>query len=327
MNRERALEIVEGFTGRRLIVLGDLMLDEYIWGEVRRISPEAPVPVVEVRRESWNPGGAGNVVSNLLELEALPLPIGVIGEDQAGASLRQYTLDRCGDAGGIIVDASRPTTRKTRIIAHSQQMARADRENRAHIAPEIEDQVIAAFQQALGSADAVIVSDYGKGLLTPRVLQATLAAAHQHGLPVCLDPKLRDFAAYRPVTVITPNQGEAERATGVEITDGVTLLSVAQKIRAAIECPNVLITRGEHGMTLLDARGVQTHIPAMAREVYDVTGAGDTVIATLALSLAAAASMIEAAIIANYAAGVVVGKIGAAAISQKELRETLQTLP
>lgn len=326
MNRQRALEILDRFTGRRLLVPGDLMLDEFIWGEVRRISPEAPVPVVEVRRESWHLGGAGNVVSNLAALGAQAVPIGVIGDDAAAARLREQLAARDIESDGLICDAARPTTLKTRIVAHSQQMVRADRESRAPVSPEIESAVIAVFNQLIAAADAVVVSDYDKGLLTPRVLQSILAAAAQARKPVCLDPKIRNFAHYRPVTVITPNQAEAERATGLEITDEKSLLAAAQRIREMLECPHVLITRGEHGLSLLSENNSLLHIPTVAREVYDVTGAGDTVIATLALAIAAGAQVAEAAVIANHAAGIVVGKVGTATASRAELATALQDL-
>jgi D-beta-D-heptose 7-phosphate kinase/D-beta-D-heptose 1-phosphate adenosyltransferase len=308
----------------RIVTLGDLMLDEFIWGEVRRISPEAPVPVVEVKRETWHPGGAGNVVSNLLELGAKAVPVGVVGDDDAAKLLRDRFAVRGADTSGIVADPSRPTTRKTRIVAHSQQMVRADREDRSPITGAVEDRIIAAFNDALSDADAVIISDYDKGLLTPRALRAAIESAQSQRKIVCLDPKIRNFAHYRAVDVITPNQTEAERASGVEITDETSLVAAARRIRDLLDCKNVLITRGEHGMSLLDAQGAVTHIPTVAREVYDVTGAGDTVIAALTLALASGALLDEAAIIANHAAGVVVGKVGTATVSLGELSAALQ---
>jgi D-beta-D-heptose 7-phosphate kinase/D-beta-D-heptose 1-phosphate adenosyltransferase len=326
MNQQRVEQIVGNFAGRSIVVLGDLMLDEFIWGEVRRISPEAPVPVVEVKRESWHLGGAGNVVSNLLELGALACPVGIVGEDEAALMMRNRFAARGAGVANIIADASRPTTRKTRIVAHSQQMVRADREDRSPIQSEIEDRVIAAFSDALDNADAVIISDYDKGLLTPRLLQHAITTAQSQNKLVCLDPKIKNFAHYAGVDVITPNQHEAERASGIEITDDDSLQQAANRIREMLACKNVLITRGEHGMTLLDAEGRMTHIPTVAREIYDVTGAGDTVIATLALALVAGARLDEAAIIANHAAGIVVGKVGTATASCGELLAALQSL-
>lgn len=321
MTPERAEELLRQFANQRLIVLGDLMLDEFIWGEVRRISPEAPVPVVEVKRESWHAGGAGNVVSNLLALGAQAVPIGVIGEDAAGTRLREQLQAAGADTTFLIHEPARPTTVKTRIVAHHQQMIRADRESRAPLSEATETALLAAFTAALATADAVVVSDYDKGVLTPRVLQSALATAAQK--IVCLDPKIKHFAHYRPVTVVTPNQHEAERATGIEITNDTSLLAAAERIQEMLACPHVLITRGEHGMSLLSGKTV-THIPTMAREVYDVTGAGDTVIATLALAMAAGAEIGEAAVIANHAAGIVVGKVGTATVTRTDLQQALK---
>ncbi|HQR32646.1 MAG TPA: D-glycero-beta-D-manno-heptose-7-phosphate kinase [Blastocatellia bacterium] len=326
MNQQRAQEILNLFPNRRLIVLGDLMLDEFIWGEVRRISPEAPVPVVEVKRESWHLGGAGNVVSNLLELGAKTSPIGIIGNDEAGRLLKNRLAELGATIDGLIVDCDRPTTRKTRIVAHSQQMVRADRESRLPVSTEIEAHIIAAFQSALAEAEVVIISDYDKGLLTPQVLKSVISTAQAAGKVVCLDPKIKNFTSYQNVDVITPNQSEAERASGIEIVDDSSLIAAAHKIQETLGCANVLITRGEHGMSLLDADNKLTHIPTTAREVYDVTGAGDTVIATLSMALAAGANILEAAIIANHAAGVVVGKVGTATVSKQELATTLLDL-
>ncbi len=326
MNQQRAQEILNQFPNHKLIVLGDLMLDEFIWGEVRRISPEAPVPVVEVKRESWHLGGAGNVVSNLIELGAKALPIGIIGDDEAGGLMRRKFAERGAATDGLIIEDSRPTTRKTRIVAHSQQMVRADREDRSPISADIEDRVIAVFKTALCEAEAVIISDYDKGLLTPRALEAVISATRAAGKIVCLDPKIKNFLSYQNVDVITPNQPEAERASGIEIVDDASLIAAAHRIRELLICANVLITRGEHGMSLLDAEDRLTHIPTVAREVYDVTGAGDTVIATLALAMATGASVADAAVIANHAAGVVVAKVGTATVTPTELAETLLDL-
>src|SRR5262244_1387859 len=311
MDYQRAQQIIGKFPDLRIVTVGDLMLDEFIWGEARRISPEAPVPVIEVKRESWHLGGAGNVVSNLLELGARAIPIGVVGADDAAKMLRDRFAERNARLDGIITDSSRPTTRKTRVVAHSgrqtQQLVRADREDRSPVSSSIEVRIIAAFNQAISNADAVIVSDYDKGLLTPRVLRTVVESAQSRDRMVCMDPKIRNFAHYREVDVITPNQIEAERASGVEITDETSLIVAARRICELIACKNVLITRGERGMSMLDAEGEMTHIPTVAREVYDVTGAGDTVIATLALALTAGASFVESAVLANHAAGVVVG--------------------
>jgi len=324
---QRARSIADQFTGKHIVVLGDVMLDEFIWGRVRRISPEAPVPVVEVDRQTLALGGAGNVVSNLVTLGATPTPIGVLGADAGADRLRDAFSELGVRADRLVVDAARPTTVKTRIIAHSQQVVRADRESRAPVSSETEARVIEAFSNEIETADAVVVSDYGKGLLTPGLLSQALTAARQRGLIVCLDPKMRNFVHYQPVTVITPNNQEAAEASGILIEGEQTLTEAGRKLIASIDARAVLITRGEEGMALF-VRGGQggadvTHIPTVAREVYDVTGAGDTVIATLALALAGGASLEEAAVLANHAAGVVVGKVGTASVTRDELLATI----
>ena len=323
VTRERAAALTSQFEGKRILVLGDLMLDEFIWGRVRRISPEAPVPVVQVERQTVALGGAGNVVSNLVALGASPVPLGTVGDDADAERMRTAFRSLGVNTDGLVVDSARPTTLKTRIIAHSQQVVRADRESRASISAEIEEQIVSSFREHLAQADAVVVSDYNKGLLTARVLRPALDEARALGLIVCLDPKMQDFANYQPVTIITPNHLESSEAAGVDIVDDASLIEAGRKILGSIDCHAVLITRGEEGMTLFTAGGEVTHIPTVAREVYDVTGAGDTVIATLALALAAGAEPAEAAVLANYAAGVVVGKVGTGTVMRDELLATM----
>lgn len=316
---KRAETVVSHFEGKTVVVVGDLMLDRFIWGAVRRISPEAPVPVVEVERESQHLGGAGNVVANLVALGARPLPLGVVGDD-ANAEVLLAEFRRAGvDPSGIVRDPSRPTTTKTRIIAHSQQVVRADRERRHAVPPEIEAELGGRFRELLDGADGVVVSDYDKGLLAGSLLGELLEHAAGRGALVCLDPKVRRFAAYRPVTVITPNHHEAEAATGMPANTDDELAACGRRIQEIIGGGDVLITRGENGMSLIGREGDVTHVPTTAREVYDVTGAGDTVIATLALALAAGASTTEAAVLSNFAAGVVVGKVGTATTAPAEL--------
>jgi D-glycero-beta-D-manno-heptose-7-phosphate kinase len=323
LSRERARQLTREFEGKRIIVLGDLMLDEFIWGRVRRISPEAPVPVVEVERQSIALGGAGNVVSNLVALGARPTPVGVVGDDADAERLRSQFLSLGLSVEGLVVDPARPTTLKTRIIAHNQQMVRADRESRAPVSVEIENQIIERFRHEVETADAAVVSDYNKGLLTAGALAGALNCAQKRALTVCLDPKMRNFASYQPVTVITPNNQEAAEAAGIEIEDEKSLIEAGRRLLGSIDCRAVLVTRGEEGMTLFTDDGEVTHIPTVAREVYDVTGAGDTVIATLALALRAGASFAEAAALANHAAGCVVGKIGTATVTRDELLQTI----
>lgn len=319
MKRTRAQKLLTELRGRRVLVLGDIMLDEFTWGRARRIAPEAPVPVVEVERETRHLGGAANVGANILNLGGIPLVVGVTGTDTSREILKTE-FEKLGlEACGLVADASRPTTVKTRVIAHSQQVVRVDRENRSPVNAQIEQDLIETALEFLDEVDAVVISDYDKGVLTPGLLQAVLPQARRQDLPVCLDPKLRNFPFYKPVTVITPNHHEAEAITRRTIESEETLIEIGHEVRRMLDFPNVLITRGEEGMSLFAASGDLTHIPTVAREVYDVTGAGDTVVATLALALAAGASMLEAAILSNHAAGVVVGKVGTATAKPQEV--------
>ncbi|MFL6229512.1 MAG: D-glycero-beta-D-manno-heptose-7-phosphate kinase [Pyrinomonadaceae bacterium] len=321
LTEERAARLVALMRERRVVVFGDVMLDEFVWGDVTRISPEAPVPVVDVRRESIRLGGAANVVANLVALGARASLVGVTGADAASEKLRAKLAEDCGGRGDarLITDASRPTTTKTRIIAHNQLVVRADRERRAAVAAEIEDRLIETLMSSLTEADALVVSDYDKGAVTPRVLAAVLGAARSRSLPALVDPKPRNFDAYRHATLVTPNHHEALRLANSEDDTDAGVARAAREIRARLSCESVLITRGERGMMLLEGGGAPVYVETTAREVYDVTGAGDTVIATLAAALASGASLTEAASLANHAAGVVVGKLGTATASADEL--------
>jgi rfaE bifunctional protein kinase chain/domain len=323
MTRERAKEITRTLRDRKIVVLGDVMLDEFVWGDVTRISPEAPVPVVDIRRESVHLGGAANVLANLVALGAEARVVGVIGKDSAGerlrAALRETDAGQADDC--LIVDNSRPSTIKTRIIAHNQLVVRADRELRTPVSRDIENLVIATLESALETADSLIVSDYDKGVVTERILATILPMAYGR-MPVLIDPKIRNFNFYRPATLVTPNHHEALRMANLEDDSDEGLHQAAGVIRAKLGCDSVLVTRGDRGLILLEGNGAPVFVQTVAREVYDVTGAGDTVIATLAGALAAGASMIEAATLANHAAGVVVGKVGTATTSAEELIAT-----
>ena len=307
--------------GRTVVVYGDVMLDEFVWGDVTRISPEAPVPVVDVRRESFHLGGAANVLTNLRALGARAAVVGVVGPDRAGERVRSE-LREAGALGAdenLITDVSRPTTVKTRIIAHSQTVVRADRERREPVDGPTEERVVAALKRLLRGADALVVSDYDKGAVTPGALDEVLPLAEVAGVPVLVDPKFRNFDSYRPATLVTPNHHEALRLTNTEDDTDEGMARAARAIRGRLGCRSVLITRGARGMMLLEGDGPPTYVPTAARAVYDQTGAGDTVIATLAASLAAGATLVEAAMLANHAAGIVVGKIGTATASAEEL--------
>ena len=309
--------------GRRVLVVGDLMLDEFIWGKVARISPEAPVPVVQVTGQSFHLGGAGNVAANLRALRGEAVLLGVIGADAAGERVK----DALREAGVIpalaVSDGQRPTTVKTRIVAHNQQVVRADREVADDVRDALEDALLLAVREHVGSCRAVIVSDYQKGVVTPRVMKLVIAQARRHGIPVLVDPKVPHLARYRGATVVTPNQLEAEQATGQRIRDEADLRIVGERLLKRVGCEAALVTRGEHGMSLFERGRKPAHIATAAQEVFDVTGAGDTVIASLALAASAGAGLRDAAELANRAAGIVVGKVGTATASPEEILASL----
>jgi D-beta-D-heptose 7-phosphate kinase/D-beta-D-heptose 1-phosphate adenosyltransferase len=317
LNRARVEQLLNQFTGKKIVIVGDIMLDEFIWGKVRRISPEAPVPIVEVVEETYRLGGSGNVAANIRALDGTPIPIGVIGRDLASDRVQDLLKQSGIEVSGLVQD-DRPTTLKTRILAHSQQVVRTDRESRQALSPTVTAYLVAAFQRNLPQASAVVISDYDKGVVSRELLAAILPQAKGAGVPVFLDPKVHHADYYRPITLITPNQHEAELLTGLAIEDERALEEAGRKLLQKFECEYALITRGEEGMSLFNGSGSQ-HLPTFAREVFDVTGAGDTVIATLALARAGGATMEESAILANHAAGIVVGKVGTATVSRSEL--------
>ncbi|HSF18612.1 MAG TPA: D-glycero-beta-D-manno-heptose-7-phosphate kinase [Vicinamibacteria bacterium] len=312
-------EFLRRARGLKVLVVGDLMLDRFVWGRVSRISPEAPVPVVEIEREDLHVGGAANVAKNLASLEAEPLLVGVLGDDEPARQLR-LALAKLGLSDEtVITDPSRRTTVKTRIIAHSQQVVRADWESTGDIGGSVETSMLEALERRTSKARAMVFSDYAKGALTPAVIDKGIELAKRAGIPVLADPKLKRYRRYRGIRLVTPNLGEAERFTGIAIHSEADIAQAAQSLLDELECDAVLITRGEQGMSLYERDAQVLHIPTRAREVFDVTGAGDTVIATAALALAAGSSLASAAELANRAAGIVVGKLGTAVVLPQEL--------
>lgn len=324
LTKARASEILQSLRDCYVVVLGDVMLDEFVWGDVTRISPEAPVPVVDVRRESIHLGGAANVLANLVALGARGSVVGVVGNDGTGERLRSGLRELGMQDECLIVDETRPSTTKTRIIAHSQLVVRADRESRIRVDAKIEEKIVSCLKDELKRADAFVVSDYDKGVVTPAILSEILPVAYEQ-VPVLIDPKLRNFNFYRPATLVTPNHFEALRMSDSEDTSDDGSHRAARVIREKLGCDAVLITRGDRGMMLLGADGEPVYVETAAREVYDVTGAGDTVIAALAGALATGATMLEAASLANHAAGIVVGKVGTATATAEELIQTFAT--
>ena len=309
------------------MVIGDVILDRYLWGVATRVSPEAPVLVVDVEREELRLGGAANVAQNVRALGAIPVLIGVVGLDPAARSLKQELLAREVDSdGGIVSDEGRRTTLKTRIIAHHQQVLRADEETREALAPETVEELWRRVERALPEADAVLVSDYGKGVVSTALLDRLLPELTRRRIPSAVDPKEEHFGRYRGVSVITPNLAEAAQAWGRRIRTADDLMEAGFGLRQKLEAGAVLITRGEEGMSLFTADG-HTHFPTRARRVFDVTGAGDTVVATIAVALAARAPLPEACVLANHAAGLVVAELGTAAASAAMLVDSLEDLP
>jgi D-beta-D-heptose 7-phosphate kinase/D-beta-D-heptose 1-phosphate adenosyltransferase len=321
LGKDRAGEILAKFPKTPVLVLGDLMLDRFVWGEVSRISPEAPVPVVRVKRETSTLGGAGNVVSNLAALGGAARVAGILGGDETGRQTGEM-LRACGaDMSAVLTDPARPGTLKMRVIAHSQQVVRVDQESDALLPADLRAQFLAAALAALAGVRALVISDYDKGVVCPEVLSAVLGAARAAGVPVLVDPKISHFPHYQPVTLLTPNQSEAARATAIEIRDEADVERAGRKILDQLDTRGVLITRGDRGMALFERDRPTWTIPARAREVFDVTGAGDTVVAVLTLALAAGAGLREAAELANVAGGLVVSRLGTATVTAKEVLE------
>jgi D-beta-D-heptose 7-phosphate kinase/D-beta-D-heptose 1-phosphate adenosyltransferase len=312
--------LVERIAGRSVLVVGDLMIDHFVYGRVTRISPEAPVPVVQFEREDTRLGGAANVANNIAALGGRAAAVGVVGVDDEAARLRTALEKLAVGTTGIVADDSRCTTRKLRVVTtRNQQVARIDYESEDEIGGGIEDAVVEQVIAGARHADAVLISDYLKGVVSRRVAQACMAEASRRGIPVLVDPKVPHIDYYEGATVITPNHHEAESITHMRIRSAEEARAAAARLKERARCESVLITRGEHGMWLLGPDG-EVALRAEAREVSDVTGAGDTVIAALALGLAAGASLEQAARLANRAAGIVVGKFGPATVAAKELR-------
>jgi rfaE bifunctional protein kinase chain/domain len=309
---------VQAFEGRRVLVLGDLMLDRYIWGRVTRISPEAPVPVVEVVNSTSTLGGAGNVAANLRSLGAVPVLAGVVGDDSEGEWIRKTAAE----AGGIFIDPRVPTTVKTRIIAHHQQVVRVDQEKRKSQSRDIEDKIVLFVRRQ--DCEGLAISDYNKGLLTRSLLRRILPLAQRRKIPVFVDPKVENFRLFSPVTFIAPNHLEAERIVQFPCRSDAEIEQAGRRLLKIIKSRYLIIKRGEQGMSVFEPGKKPLHIPTVAREVFDVTGAGDTVLAAVSLALLAGASIRDAAIMANAAAGIVVGKVGTATVTPAELVAALR---
>lgn len=319
--KERLKSLFDAFRGKKVAVVGDLMLDRYVWGSVSRISPEAPVPVLEIESESARLGGAANVANNIKSLGAEPVPFGIIGADAAGEQLLEVLREMKLSTDGIITDRDRPTTVKTRVIAHSQHVVRMDYELRRDIGERIVEAVMKALLSMNDGIDAILLEDYNKGMLTRELLSRVIDFGRRSGKVVTVDPKQGNFFEYRNVTVFKPNRKEAEGALGIPAGTDDQAEAAARELRKRLDCENVLLTRGEKGMTLIEKNGNVVHFPTKARRVADVSGAGDTVISTLTVALISGATMIEAAAIANHAGGLVCGEVGIAPVEKERLFE------
>jgi rfaE bifunctional protein kinase chain/domain len=331
--KERFNQIFSNWGRHKILVLGDVMLDEYLWGSVSRISPEAPVPVVEIVKECIKLGGAANVALNVKTLGDEPILVGVIGNEKNGERMREALNGVQLSDEGILVDEARQTTIKTRVIAHNQQVVRADREDTQEISLELSERIIDFIKKKIGAESpeqgrrkisALIISDYGKGVITLKLLSELIDLCRKNHIFIGVDPKETHFWNYKKVSLITPNHNEAAFAYGKKIKDENILEEVGWGLLDRLEAEAILITRGERGMSLFEKNRSLTHFPTRAKKVYDVTGAGDTVISTFACAFAAGASYKEAALVSNHAAGIVVGEIGTAQVTKDQLTTELK---
>lgn len=313
-------EILRRFKGTKILVVGDLILDCYIWGNVNRISPEAPVPVVEVKNDTFMLGGAANVADNIIALGGKATVVGIAGKDRAGDILRELLYERSVECA--IFEDSRPTTIKTRVIANNQQIVRFDKEDSSRINSKMLNNITGSLKKAISNHDAVIISDYKKGVISSELVSRVLAVTKAQKKFVAVDPKVGHFHCYKGVSLLTPNLLEASHGAGLDIKDEATLIKAGKALMKKLSSNAVLITRGEQGMSLFEKERV-VHIPTVARHVFDVTGAGDTVIAAFTLAHASGARMEEAATIANHAAGIVVGEVGAAVATPEKLLKSM----
>ncbi|MBU1727600.1 MAG: D-glycero-beta-D-manno-heptose-7-phosphate kinase [Candidatus Omnitrophica bacterium] len=335
---ERLKKIIQRFNKARVLVVGDLILDEYIWGKVDRISPEAPVPVVWANRRTNVPGGAANVANNITALDGKVCLVGVVGRDKNSEILLSELRKRKIDSNGVFIESSRHTTLKTRIIAGHQQVVRVDWENTEPLSRAINKKIFTFIEKNIKNFDAVIIEDYGKGVINKDLLDGIVSLVDSQKKVVTVDPKEEHFQLYRGVTSITPNRKELENAVrNLKLTDTTNRFKMnndrlfsdrdidiaARQVLEYLELDSILVTLGEQGMRLFEKQGRITHIPTVAQEVFDVSGAGDTVIGTFSLALSCGADKLDAAYIANYASGIVVGKVGTATTSRKELIERI----
>ncbi len=322
---DKFFNILDRFSGKRIAIIGDLMLDAYIWGSVNRFSPEAPVPVVDVEKENIQLGGAANVASNIKSLGGVPIIFGVVGDDEKGKTLLNLLKDSGVLTDGIVVEKSRPTTVKTRVIAHNQHVVRIDNEKRNSITKTTEDEIIKIFESLLPTIDGVILEDYNKGVLTEKIIDSIISLSNEKGKIISVDPKFTNFFQYKNVTLFKPNTKELQSVFGKPIGNENETIEMIRELQNKINAKNILLTRGENGMSLFQNGNHVLHLPTKALQVADVSGAGDTVIATLTIGLTTGAKIEDVAIIANHAAGIVCQEVGAVPIQFSDLKKSFIT--
>lgn len=311
------------FKGKKIGIVGDMMLDCYFWGDVKRISPEAPVPVVEVGNEFFRFGGAANVALNILKLGGVPFPVGVVGCDNDGSVFSSLINETDISAEGIIADKSRPTTAKTRVIAHNQHVVRIDKESKKYISKDIQNKIYAFLKSHINELDGIILEDYNKGVLTPGLIEKIIELANKRNTLITVDPKFNNFFLYKDVTVFKPNRKEAEDVLGMKIRNNEDVSGAGNKILKKLNAKNVLLTLGEEGIAVFEKGKPEKRMSTKARKVADVSGAGDTVISTLTMALAAGSDIIEASFLANYAGGIVCEEVGIVPIDINKLISTI----
>ena len=320
--KHELLKILDGFKNKKILVIGDIMLDKYIWGDVTRISPEAPVQIVNALRETYAPGGASNVASNASALNAKVFMAAIAGNDEAKNILLDELKKKGINTDGIFIDKNKPTTQKVRIMGRNQQLLRVDYEKKDSVNPSIEKSMTNFLQEKIKETDAIVISDYAKGVITEKLCKTMVQLAKEYDKKIIVDPKPNHRDFYKNVDLITPNNIEASEMSDIEDDSDDAVLSMGQKLMKSLNT-NVLITRGEKGMALFEKGASVTHIPAKAKEVYSLIGAGDTVAATIALAMACGANLKDACILANIAAGIKVGKIGTASVSIEEIKKEI----
>lgn len=323
LSRQRIPSLFASLRGKKIAVFGDVMIDKYIWGAVSRISPEAPVPVVDVEQQNARLGGAANVANNIQSLGCEPLLIGVVGNDAEANELKSILAVQKCSTEGIISDTERMTTVKTRVIAHQQHVVRIDREDKHDISTKVQSGILSFLERKIHELDAIIIEDYNKGLIVKELIHGVIALAKKHNKIITVDPKFHHFFEYKGATVFKPNKKETEEGLGKKFKTEEDVLTAGRILLQKLEAENILLTRSEQGMTLFEKNGTVSHVPTKARKVADVSGAGDTVIATLTAMLACGATIQEAAAIANYAGGIVVGEVGIVPIESEILQKVL----